>query len=109
MPLGLAVALAVWVVRNPEVQAAVGSEEEIRRLVEVDFEAYYSESSAGGFAAQVWSNNAWVSALCIAFGISGVGVVWVLLQNAANVGTSDTMISKSTLLAWKADSMQILA
>jgi len=82
----VAVALAVWVVRNPEVQAAVGSEEEIRRLVEVDFEAYYSESSAGGFAAQVWSNNAWVSALCIAFGISGVGVVWVLLQNAANIG-----------------------
>jgi uncharacterized membrane protein SpoIIM required for sporulation len=82
----VAVALGVWVARNPEVQAAVGSEEEIRRLVEVDFENYYSEYAAGSFAAQVWTNNAWVSALCIVFGVSGVGVVWVLFQNAANVG-----------------------
>jgi uncharacterized membrane protein SpoIIM required for sporulation len=82
----LATALAVWVARNPQAQAAVGSKAEIRRLVEVDFEAYYSQNAPSSFAAQVWTNNAWVSALCIALGISGVGVIYVLFQNAANVG-----------------------
>src|SRR4029078_3028303 len=65
---------------------SVGSDAEIRRLVEVDFERYYSEYAAGSFAARVWTNNAWVAALCIALGITGVGVIAVLLQNAVNVG-----------------------
>ena len=52
----------------------------------IDFENYYSEYAATSFAAQVWTNNAWVAALCFIFGITGVGVVFVLLQNALNVG-----------------------
>ena len=67
-------------------QAAIASDAEIRQLVENDFEAYYSEYAATSFAAQVWTNNAWVAALCIALGVSGVGVLWVLTQNALNVG-----------------------
>jgi uncharacterized membrane protein SpoIIM required for sporulation len=75
-----------WVATTPEAQAAAGSEAEIRQLVEVEFERYYSEYAAGSFAARVWTNNAWVAALCIALGITGVGVIYVLLQNAVNVG-----------------------
>jgi uncharacterized membrane protein SpoIIM required for sporulation len=82
----IAVASGTWVAANPEVQAAVGSEAEIRQLVEVDFERYYSEHAAGSFAAQVWTNNAWVAALCIALGITGIGIIVVLFQNAVNVG-----------------------
>jgi uncharacterized membrane protein SpoIIM required for sporulation len=75
-----------WVATTPQAQAAVGSQAQIRQLVEVDFEGYYSEYAAGSFAARVWTNNAWVAALCIALGITGVGVIVVLLQNAVNVG-----------------------
>lgn len=82
----VALATAVWVIGDPQVQASVGSEEEIRRLVEVDFERYYSENPAASFAARVWTNNAWVAALCVALGVTGIGVVWVLLQNAVNLG-----------------------
>jgi uncharacterized membrane protein SpoIIM required for sporulation len=82
----VALAAGWWVASSPEVQAAMGSEAQIRQLVEVDFERYYSEHAAGSFAAKVWTNNAWVAALCIAFGITGVGVVFVLFQNAVNVG-----------------------
>ena len=82
----VAVTAGWWVATSPEVQAAVGSEARIRQLVEVDFERYYSENAAGSFAARVWTNNAWVAATCIAFGITGVGVVYALLQNALNVG-----------------------
>ena len=82
----VATAFGWWVAANPEVQAAVGSEADIRQLVEVDFERYYSEHAAGSFAAQVWTNNAWVAALCIALGITGIGIIVVLFQNAVNVG-----------------------
>jgi uncharacterized membrane protein SpoIIM required for sporulation len=82
----VAVAFGAWVATTPAAQAAVGSPAEIRRLVEVDFESYYSEYAAGSFAARVWTNNAWVAALCVALGITGVGVLWVLVQNAVGIG-----------------------
>lgn len=79
-------ALAGWVAATPAAQAALGSRQEIRQLVEEDFENYYSEHAAGAFAAQVWTNNAWVSALCFVLGITGVGVAYLLFQNAVNLG-----------------------
>jgi uncharacterized membrane protein SpoIIM required for sporulation len=82
----VAVAAGLWVGGSQAVQAAVGSPEEIRQLVENDFENYYSENAASGFAAQVWTNNAWVAAICFVLGITGAGVVYILLQNALNVG-----------------------
>lgn len=82
----VAVALGAWVARNPEVQHALASDAEIRQLVEVDFEQYYSQYAATSFAAEVWTNNAWVAAQCIALGITGIGVVLVVLMNAVNVG-----------------------
>ena len=92
---GTAVAFSVfvaavgwWVAGSPDVQASIAAPEEIRRLVEVEFEEYYSSAPAGSFAAQVWTNNAWVSALCIALGVLILPVLWVLLQNALNVGVA---------------------
>jgi uncharacterized membrane protein SpoIIM required for sporulation len=84
--LGVAAALGVWVARTPAAQASVGSKSQIRQLVGNDFERYYSEHAASSFAAQVWTNNAWVAALCFILGITGIGVVWVLAQNAVNLG-----------------------
>jgi uncharacterized membrane protein SpoIIM required for sporulation len=82
----VAVAMGVWVAGDPQVQAAVASPAEIRQLVNSGFEDYYSEYAATSFAAKVWTNNAWVAAICFIGGITGVAVVFVLLQNAANVG-----------------------
>ncbi|GAB3594710.1 stage II sporulation protein M [Angustibacter peucedani] len=82
----VALAMGWWVATHPEVQASVASDEQIRQLVENDFESYYSEYAASSFAAQVWTNNAWIAALCIATGVLGLPVLWVVAQNAANVG-----------------------
>ena len=76
----------IWVARSPAAQAAVASKEEIRQLVQVRFESYYSEFAASSFAANVWTNNAFVSALAIVLGVSGVGVLWVLTSNAQSLG-----------------------
>jgi uncharacterized membrane protein SpoIIM required for sporulation len=81
------VALALWVSGNPDVHAAVGTPSEIDELVNHDFASYYSEHPAGSFALQVWVNNSWVAAQCIAFAILlGLPIPYVLFQNAANLG-----------------------
>ncbi len=82
----VAVVLGAWVAATPSVQATVGTKQQIQQLVQNDFESYYSENAASGFAVQVWTNNAWVAALCFVLGITGVGVVYVLAQNALNLG-----------------------
>lgn len=84
----VAVATAVWIARDPQVVAALGTPEELRQYVDEDFAAYYSENSAGSFAARVWSNNAWIAAQCVALGITGVWVPFVVLQNALGVGSA---------------------
>ncbi len=86
--MSLLVALAVgwWIAGDPQVQASLAEEKEIQQLVNSDFENYYSEYAASSFAARVWTNNAWVAAQAIAFGIFGLPVVYVLALNALNLG-----------------------
>ncbi|MEE6136519.1 stage II sporulation protein M [Mycobacterium sp. 050128] len=85
--LGVAVIIAVWVANNPDVQAAVGTPSDIDHLVNHDIAEYYSEHPAAAFALQVWVNNSWVSAQCIAFSVLlGLPIPFVLFQNAANLG-----------------------
>ena len=81
------VIVALWVAGNPEVQATVGTPSEIDQLVNHDFADYYSEHPAGSFALQVWTNNSWVAARCIAFALLlGIPIPYLLFQNAANLG-----------------------
>ncbi|MFC4586473.1 stage II sporulation protein M [Sphaerisporangium corydalis] len=81
--------LAVWVARNPDVQTAIASPQQIKQLVEHDFADYYSDHPSGAFAGQVWINNAWVSMQVIATSVLlGLPIPYILWQNAANVGVS---------------------
>ncbi|WP_430646008.1 stage II sporulation protein M [Agromyces sp. GXS1127] len=77
---------ATWVLADPRVLANLGTEEELQQIAEEGFVAYYSENPAASFAGSVWTNNAWIAAQCVAFGITGVWVPWVILQNAQNLG-----------------------
>ncbi|SEF96534.1 Uncharacterized membrane protein SpoIIM, required for sporulation [Thermomonospora echinospora] len=77
---------AVWLVRNPEVQATLATPYEVRQLVEHDFANYYTEHSAQSFAFMVWVNNAWVSATALIFGILlGIPTLYVLFANQLNL------------------------
>ncbi len=85
----VAAVVAVWVARNPEVQAAIGTPSEIAQIVNHDFADYYSEHPASSFALQVWVNNAWVAAQCITMAILlGIPIPYILFQNAANLGVN---------------------
>ncbi len=89
----IAGATGAWVAGDPQVQASLASDAQVRQLCEVDFEAYYSESPAASFAGQVWTNNAWIAAQSIAFGITGVFPVFVFVQNAIGVGSTGGLMA----------------
>jgi uncharacterized membrane protein SpoIIM required for sporulation len=89
--LGLVV--GAWVAGNPHVQATIATPEEIRQLVDHDFEDYYSSAPAGSFAAKIVSNNAWVAAMCLALGVFILPVIYILWQNALNVGISGGLMA----------------
>ena len=78
-------AMMLWLLDHPNVEQTLLSSEQVDQLVQHDFEDYYSQYAASHFAAQVWVNNAWVSALCIALGVLGLPVVYLLFQNVANL------------------------
>jgi uncharacterized membrane protein SpoIIM required for sporulation len=84
--VGIGWATGAWVAGSDEVRASMLSDGAIRQLCEVEFAAYYSSDPAGSFAARVWTNNAWIAAISIAFGITGVFPLVVFVQNALNVG-----------------------
>jgi uncharacterized membrane protein SpoIIM required for sporulation len=86
--VAVATLYAVWVAGNPGVVAALGNYDDLRRYAEEDFVGYYSASSEAVFGLQVFSNNAWIAAQSVAFGISGVYVPFVLFQNAQGLGIS---------------------
>jgi uncharacterized membrane protein SpoIIM required for sporulation len=96
--LGLGWAIGAWVAGDPAVQVSIATPAEVRRLVEVEFEAYYSSAPAGSFAAQVWTNNAWVAALCLVSGILIVPVVWVLWLNTLNLGVTAGLMASADRL-----------
>lgn len=81
--------IGFWVALNPEVQAAIAPPEQIRQLVTHEFENYYSAQPAGSFATHVWTNNAWVAALCLTLGVLlGIPTILLLFPTFANLGVS---------------------
>ena len=77
--------MILWLLGHPAVEQSLLSPADVDQLVNHDFEDYYSEYAASHFAAQVWVNNAWVTALCIALGVLGLPVIYLLFQNIANL------------------------
>ncbi len=82
-----------WAANNPAVLAAMGTDAQIQQYVDEDFVNYYSENPAASFAGAVWTNNAWIALQCVAFGITGLWVPYILFQNAQGVGTAGGMMA----------------
>ncbi|GAA4709871.1 stage II sporulation protein M [Nocardioides conyzicola] len=78
-------AMIAWLLGHPAVEQSLLSPADVDQLVNHDFEDYYSNYAASHFAAQVWVNNAWVTGLCIALGVLGLPVIYLLFQNIANL------------------------
>ncbi|MCR2816147.1 stage II sporulation protein M [Microbacterium jiangjiandongii] len=90
--VAVAALVAAWVARDPVALASMGSQAQLEQYAENDFTQYYSENPAAVFAGMVWTNNAWIAAQCVLFGITGLWPVMVLVQNAVGVGTSAAVL-----------------
>jgi uncharacterized membrane protein SpoIIM required for sporulation len=93
--VAVSTALGAWIARTPSVQATIAAPDEIRELTRPggQFESYYSNEPATSFAAQVWTNNAWVAAGSLVLGILIVPVLYMLVQNAVNVAISGGLMA----------------
>ncbi|MDG4820914.1 stage II sporulation protein M [Asanoa sp. WMMD1127] len=80
--------LMYYTAAHPEVASALIGDEAARRLVETEFAAYYSEYSPQTFAFSLWTHNAWLSVQCLASGVLILPVLWLLWNNALNIGLS---------------------
>jgi uncharacterized membrane protein SpoIIM required for sporulation len=84
--LALSTGIAWWVAVHPDVQNALIAPDEVKALVNHDFASYYSSAPAGSFAAQVWTNNAWIAAGAITFGVLlGIPTLYLLFANSLNL------------------------
>jgi uncharacterized membrane protein SpoIIM required for sporulation len=87
--------MMLWLLANPNVEQSLLSPQEIEALVNDDFENYYSENPASSFAFRVWVNNAWVAALCLALGILGAPVLYLLFKNIANLAIIGSIMTRA--------------
>ncbi|MDV3222456.1 MAG: stage II sporulation protein M [Intrasporangium sp.] len=88
-----AVLIAWWTMEHPALYTSSMTREQIEAYVGTDFENYYREFPHHEFATLVWTNNAWVAAQCIVFGVLGLPVVWVLFQNTLNIGVIGALMA----------------
>lgn len=80
----IAFVVGVNVAINPSLLDLVMTTDEQMEYVYGAFESYYDPGVQ--FAAMVWTNNAWIALQCVAFGISGVWPVFMIVSNAINLG-----------------------
>jgi uncharacterized membrane protein SpoIIM required for sporulation len=90
----IATVYGLWAYFTPGALELFGPEASRRDYAENLFVQYYSESSEGGFASQVWTNNAWITAQTVMFGITGVFVPYVIVSNAIGLGTSGAVMAE---------------
>ncbi|PZQ89738.1 MAG: hypothetical protein DI534_08065 [Leifsonia xyli] len=91
--VAIAAAYFVWLSTDARAFAALGVPSDLERYAKDDFVNYYSEYSEAGFAAQVWTNNAWIAAQCVMFGIIGIWVPYVVYSNAQGLGISAAIMN----------------
>jgi uncharacterized membrane protein SpoIIM required for sporulation len=84
--VGLAGVIMAMVANDDDLALKFLTEDQIRSLVDHDFAAYYSDHLPQNFAVGVWTNNALVSAICLAGGVVIVPTLFMLWQNMLNVG-----------------------
>ncbi len=84
-----------WLLDHPRVEQSLLSPAQVDQLVNNDFEGYYHQAAASSFALQVWVNNAWVAALCLAMGVLGLPVLYLLFNNVVNVAVIGSIMVRA--------------
>lgn len=90
--LGSALLVGIVLGLDDGLRASLVPEAAQRRLASGAFTSYYVQGDAGGFAANVWTNNAWITLQAVVFGVTGVWPVWMLVLNGLNIGLAGAVM-----------------
>ncbi|MCT9091812.1 stage II sporulation protein M [Streptomyces sp. ASQP_92] len=96
--IAVSVVIGWWIGTHPEVQSALAAPDALRQMTRPggEYETYYSSHPAASFAAQVWTNNAQATAMCLVLGaFLGIPVLWILLLNMLNLGVGIGLMSSA--------------
>jgi len=92
--LVVAALYGVWAASNPAVLATMGDASALEQYAKEDFVNYYSDHSGSAFTSFVWTNNAWIAARCVAFGIVGVYAPYLMFENARSLGMAAAVMNE---------------
>uniref|UniRef100_A0AAU2V8N9 Stage II sporulation protein M n=1 Tax=Streptomyces sp. NBC_00003 TaxID=2903608 RepID=A0AAU2V8N9_9ACTN len=96
--IAVAAVIGWWIGTHPEVQSAIAAPDALRQMTRPggEYETYYSSHPAASFAAQVWTNNAQATAMCLVLGaFLGIPVLWILFLNMLNLGVGIGLMSSA--------------
>ncbi|MEU6560045.1 stage II sporulation protein M [Nocardia nova] len=93
--LAVSTVIGIWVSGSGRARKALGLPRSADGLTAPGgrFESYYSEHPHDAFAAQVWTNNAWVTAIALFTGVLILPAAYLLFMNALNVGVSGGLMA----------------
>ena len=83
--MAITVAMGWFFSTHPAAVAMFSDRADVKDLVDHQFVDYYSAYQASHFGLQVWTNNAVVTAKCIAAGVLVLPVFYILFQNLFNL------------------------
>ncbi len=90
----LAAISAQYTLNTPEALELVGSAETRAQIAQEEFASYYTEYDNASFAARVWTNNAWLAAQCIAFGITGIFPLILMYNTVIQLGVAAAIMAE---------------
>lgn len=96
--LAVGFAAGIWTYHHPQIDVIMPASAR-EAYAGHEFVNYYSEHPNSSFASQVWTNNAWIAAQAVAFGITGVWPVLVLGLNAGNIGIAGGVMAEQGHMA----------
>lgn len=83
---------------SPEALELVGPPETRAQIAQEEFASYYTEYDGTSFTARVWTNNAWLAAQCIAFGITGVYPLILMYNTVIQLGVAAAVMAEHDML-----------
>jgi uncharacterized membrane protein SpoIIM required for sporulation len=90
----IAIVEATWIAHDPQALASLGPRSALKNYADHAVVNYYSDNSPAGFTAQVWTHNAFLAAMGIITGITGIGPVYLMIQNAIGLGRDAAVMAE---------------
>ena len=85
----------IWTYNHPEAMDLLGTPAERADYANNAFAQYYTNNSNSSFTAQVFTNNAWLALLCVAFGITGAIPLYLMYSTALQLAGAGAMMAEA--------------